>query len=139
MAIIDILNHFGWEYVAFIYSESLYGRRAYDIFTAEITTTGICVSYSRSLGLAAKEVTYRETIDDLLKIHRDSLFSAVVLFAELENIHGLMRMASQRNVTGQFIWIGSDSFGIPCLHSVLGTEEAALGELFNNGSLINGN
>lgn len=129
MAVIDILGHFEWEYVAFIYSETLYGRRAFHLFRKAITNSSVCISYTGNLDVEAGEDVYRQTIEDLQELRNTSLFSVVILFAELENIHGLMKMASRKNVIGQFVWLGSDSFGIPCLHSVTGAEEVAVGNV----------
>ncbi|KAJ8026825.1 Metabotropic glutamate receptor 8 [Holothuria leucospilota] len=127
--VIDILEFYEWKYVAFIYTESIYGRQAYDTFRRRIKDKdlGICIPYERSMTVSDGEAVFNDTVDQLENLRKRSLLSVVIIFAELENIEGLLRTANNKKVWRKFIWIGSDSFGIPCLNTVKNVEEVALG------------
>ena len=111
-AMVDLVSHFGWEYVSVIFNDNTYGEPGTDAFIDGAMQRGICIDYRR--GIVQQEIsgpevfseTINETISDLL----NSTASVVVAFTDEATIMALFEELRGRNSTREFVWIASDAW-----------------------------
>lgn len=104
-AMVDLLKYFEWSYVSLLYAEGSYGENAGKQFTKWVKThNDICIAFSYMIPNNPDKDEINHIADNLEKNKNArviALFAAGVetLFLELDN----------RNLTGHFIWLGSDT------------------------------
>ncbi|KAJ8037967.1 Metabotropic glutamate receptor 3 [Holothuria leucospilota] len=129
-AIIDILVNFNWTYVAFIYSDDSYGRNAEAEFQAQAEDNNICVAFSNKLvfpGTNDYRSSLQGTIRRLIDLKETSLLSVAILFLQFEVVRDFFALAREEGIDRDFIWIGSDGWGLYDLEPVSGSESTAVG------------
>lgn len=134
-AMIDILKIYNWRYVAFINSDDTYGKSAQQEFRQSAPLDNICLAFARTISQSADDMAFRDVIDELLDMQRESQVTSVILFMQVEMARKIFETATDVGAIRRFIWIGSDGWGNYDLQPVKGFEEAALGK-FNNSVLI---
>ncbi|XP_026867132.2 taste receptor type 1 member 1-like [Electrophorus electricus] len=102
--IIQIIQWFGWNWVAFIGSNDEYSQNGLDLFRQNINGTGICLAYTTEL----------ETISDNEEILQriESLNINVIIVFTLENYaRSFIRSAIKINIKDK-VWIAGDAWSM---------------------------
>ncbi|KAK2851547.1 hypothetical protein Q5P01_007823 [Channa striata] len=108
-AMVDIIRALGWTYVSTVASEGSYGEKGVEAFTQlSKEAGGICIAQSLKIPHNPKQEDYDKVIQQLLETQHSR---AVIVFANEEDIRGVLSATKQANQVGHFLWIGSDSWG----------------------------
>uniref|UniRef100_A0A674PGG4 Glutamate metabotropic receptor 7 n=1 Tax=Takifugu rubripes TaxID=31033 RepID=A0A674PGG4_TAKRU len=108
-AMVDIIRALGWTYVSTIASEGSYGEKGVEAFTQlSKEAGGICIAQSLKIPHNPKLEDYDKAIQQLLETHYSR---AVIIFANEEDIREVLNATKRANQVGNFLWIGSDSWG----------------------------
>ncbi|XP_024148740.1 metabotropic glutamate receptor 7 [Oryzias melastigma] len=108
-AMVDIIQALDWTYVSTVASEGSYGEKGVEAFTQlSKEAGGICIAQSLKIPHNPKMEDYDKTIQQLLESPRSR---AVIIFANEEDIRGVLNATKRANRVGHFLWIGSDSWG----------------------------
>ncbi|XP_041858893.1 taste receptor type 1 member 1-like [Melanotaenia boesemani] len=102
--IVTIVQHFKWNWVAFLNSDNDYGNDGRDLFIKRIKDTKICLAYTT--GLSAK-TNYSQVFRN---IERDKIYVIIVFAPELA-AETLIGSAIQLNITNK-VWIAGDSWSL---------------------------
>ncbi|XP_028266066.1 taste receptor type 1 member 1-like [Parambassis ranga] len=103
-AIVNILQHFNWRWVAFLNSENDFGIDGLEMFTQSIKDTEICLAYSKSL---SDKTDYAQIFRQIeaQKIH------VVIVFAPKLNAEAVIGSAIELNITNK-VWIADDGWSL---------------------------
>ncbi|TNM86959.1 hypothetical protein fugu_007189 [Takifugu bimaculatus] len=108
-AMVDIIRALGWTYVSTVASEGSYGEKGVEAFTQlSKEAGGICIAQSLKIPHNPKLEDYDKAIQQLLETHYSR---AVIIFANEEDIREVLNATKRANQVGNFLWIGSDSWG----------------------------
>ncbi|KAF7711611.1 metabotropic glutamate receptor 4-like isoform X1 [Silurus meridionalis] len=125
-AIVDIVRHMGWNYVATVASEGNYGESGVDAFIQKTRDDGhVCIAQTVKIPREPKLGEFDKIIHTL---GENSNARVVIIFASEDDIRRLLQAAKKANKTGHFIWVGSDSWGSK-ISPVLHQEEMAEGAI----------
>lgn len=105
-AIARIVSHFGWNYVALIASDDIYGRPLAETFKSEAKKFGVCLAVDILIPFDPSEETIRKTVE---KLHQNKFIEVILLFTSEREASEILYQAAQQDVS-QKIWIGSDSW-----------------------------
>ncbi|XP_078679957.1 uncharacterized protein LOC144915447 isoform X3 [Branchiostoma floridae x Branchiostoma belcheri] len=124
-AIAALVDYFGWNYVATVSSDTVYGRSGITAFRQAANNYDICVSFNHVVPRDATD----EQLDAIITALRENTRArAVVSFVTDSDARALLQAATRLNARGELIWIGSDSWGSQA-SVVDGLENAARGAL----------
>ncbi|XP_038638324.1 metabotropic glutamate receptor 6-like isoform X2 [Scyliorhinus canicula] len=123
-AMVDIVKALGWNYVSTIASEGNYGESGVEAF-AQISREagGVCIAQSLKIPREPKPGEFEKIIGRLMETPNAR---GIIIFANEDDIQRVLEAANLANLTGHFLWVGSDSWGAkasPVLHQ----EEVAEG------------
>lgn len=104
-AIAKIVSHFGWNYVALIASDNIYGRPLAETFKNEAKKLGVCLAFDILIPYNPNVDTLRATVGKL----RDKNIEVILLFTSESEAADILHEAAQQKVT-QKMWIASDSW-----------------------------
>ncbi|NXA44041.1 GRM6 protein, partial [Eudromia elegans] len=125
-AMVALVRALGWSYVATVASEGSYGESGADAFVRSSREAGgLCIAQSLKLPREPQPAEYAKVIERLMET---SAARAVVLFANEDDIRGVLAATVRANLSGHFLWVGSDSWGTK-VAPVQGLEEAAQGAI----------
>ncbi|XP_042563467.1 taste receptor type 1 member 2-like [Clupea harengus] len=104
--IIHIIQHFGWNWVAFIGSKTAYSENGFQLFFDLIQNTGICLAYQELLADTSQlnAVKVFQNID-MLNI------KVIVLFIEQLSAEDIIASAIRLNFHNK-VWIASDAWAM---------------------------
>ena len=105
-AIARIVSHFGWNYVALLASDNIYGRPLAETFRTEAKKFGVCLAVDILIPYDPTVKTIRKTVG---KLRQNKNIEIILLFTSELEAAEILYQASQQDVT-QKIWIGSDSW-----------------------------
>ena len=125
-ALVDVILHYGWNYVYTINSHGNYGQRGMEIFHNEARISGICIAREFRLKSLPGEENYRNVIESMIN-HGNSKAHVVVLFTTQTDAAGLLRAAKGLDVKG-FTWLGSNGWS-DRVDVIEGKEDIANGSL----------
>uniref|UniRef100_W5N799 Glutamate metabotropic receptor 7 n=1 Tax=Lepisosteus oculatus TaxID=7918 RepID=W5N799_LEPOC len=123
-AMVDIVKAMGWNYVSTVASEGSYGEKGVEAFIQiSREAGGICIAQSLKIPHEHKQSDFDKIIRNLLETRHAR---TVVIFANDEDIRGILNASKRANQVGHFLWIGSDSWGAKYspIHQL---EDAAVG------------
>ncbi|XP_077373909.1 glutamate receptor, metabotropic 8b isoform X2 [Festucalex cinctus] len=124
-AMLDIVTAMGWNYVSTLASEGNYGESGVEAFVQISRESGVvCIAQSLKIPREPKAGEFDKTLMRLLETPNAR---AVVTFANEDDIRRLLGAAKRNNLTGHFLWVGSDSWGSkisPVLHQELAAQGA---------------
>ena len=106
--IVDLLLHFGWEYIAVIYSVDSYGIHGARELISQAEESGICIAISAPL---SELDTDRDLEDIVLALRRMSSVRVVVIFAGTTFTVPFLQQVSKTGFPYKITWIGSDGWG----------------------------
>uniref|UniRef100_A0AAR2IKK1 G-protein coupled receptors family 3 profile domain-containing protein n=1 Tax=Pygocentrus nattereri TaxID=42514 RepID=A0AAR2IKK1_PYGNA len=123
-AMVDIVRHMGWNYVSTVASEGNYGESGVDAFIQKSREDGgVCISQSVKIPREPKVGEFDKIIH---RLGENPNARVVIIFANEDDIRRLLQAAKKVNLTGHFLWVGSDSWGSK-ISPVLHQEEMAEG------------
>ena len=106
-AMVDILLHFGWNYVSILYSQDTYGGPGMDEFVKESEMRGICLDFQRAIPPSFTAEQYDRLVDDLSQ----SRAKVVIVFADQETVEEVLtRINNIESLRRNFTWIASDAW-----------------------------
>uniref|UniRef100_A0AAY4BJ73 G-protein coupled receptors family 3 profile domain-containing protein n=1 Tax=Denticeps clupeoides TaxID=299321 RepID=A0AAY4BJ73_9TELE len=123
-AMVDIVKAMGWNYVSTLASEGNYGESGVDAFIQiSREAGGLCVAQSLKIPRDPKPGEFDKIIKRLMET---SNARGVIIFASEDDIKRVLEAAKRANLTGQFLFVGSDSWGAK-ITPILDQEDMAEG------------
>ncbi|XP_038054375.1 metabotropic glutamate receptor 4-like isoform X2 [Patiria miniata] len=107
-AMLDIVTALGWTYVSTVASAGNYGENGISTFRNLSRSTDICLTVMEVIPRDATDGTFDKLVKYLSTIEHAR---GVVTFASETDIRRLLAAVARANMTGHFIWIGSDDWG----------------------------
>jgi len=125
-AMLHVIEHFNWTYIATVYSKGSYGENAVEQLRAAATRHSVCIGSTLAVSTS---VSSRRTLraDVETRLVRTGV-RIVVLFTDQEDTRLLLDIVKQMNLVGRFVWIGSDGLGLN-IDDLDGFEDVVLGAL----------
>lgn len=106
-AMVDILLHFGWNYVSILFSQNTYGQPGVDEFVLESKNKGICTDLKVGIPSAFSVTDYNNLVKDL----GESSARVVIFFANQETVDQVLtRVNNNATIRRAFTWIASDAW-----------------------------
>ncbi|XP_041967028.1 metabotropic glutamate receptor 8-like isoform X2 [Alosa sapidissima] len=108
-AMLDIVMAMGWNYVSTLASEGSYGESGVEAFIQISRESGVvCIAQSQRI---PREPTRGEFDRVIFRLLETPNARAVIMFANEDDIRRVLEAAKHNNLTGHFLWVGSDSWG----------------------------
>ncbi|KAJ8393503.1 hypothetical protein AAFF_G00059760 [Aldrovandia affinis] len=108
-AMVDIVKAMGWNYVSTLASEGNYGESGVDAFQQiSREAGGLCIAQSLKIPREPKPGEFDKIIKRLMET---SNARGVIIFANEDDIKRVLEAAKKANLTGHFLFVGSDSWG----------------------------
>ncbi|XP_029630636.1 metabotropic glutamate receptor 6-like [Salmo trutta] len=108
-AMVDIVKAMGWNYVSTLASEGNYGESGVDAFLQiSREAGGLCIAQSIKIPREPKPGGFDKIIKRLMET---SNARGVIIFANEDDIRRVLEAAKRANLTGHFLFVGSDSWG----------------------------
>uniref|UniRef100_A0A8C4GVX3 Glutamate receptor, metabotropic 6a n=1 Tax=Dicentrarchus labrax TaxID=13489 RepID=A0A8C4GVX3_DICLA len=108
-AMLDIVKALGWNYVSTLASEGNYGESGVDAFMQiSREAGGVCIAQSVKI---PREPTAGEFDKIIKRLMETSNARGVIIFANEDDIKRVLEAAKRANLTGHFLFVGSDSWG----------------------------
>ncbi|KAK6318966.1 hypothetical protein J4Q44_G00101770 [Coregonus suidteri] len=108
-AMVDIVKAMGWNYVSTLASEGNYGESGVDAFLQiSREAGGLCIAQSIKIPREPKPGGFDKIIKRLMET---SNARGVIIFANEDDIRRVLEAAKKANLTGHFLFVGSDSWG----------------------------
>ncbi|KAH0628910.1 hypothetical protein JD844_010545 [Phrynosoma platyrhinos] len=116
---VDIVKALGWNYVSTLASEGNYGESGVDAF--------VQISREAAQSIKIPREPKPGEFDKLIKrLMETPNARGIIIFANEDDIKRVLEAARLANLTGQFLWVGSDSWGAK-ISPILKQEEVAEG------------
>ena len=109
-AMIDVVHHFGWEYVNVIFNDDEYGVSQSDAFINGVMQQSICIHTENRIPKAS-EVNYNQfsrIIKESVRTLLNSKASVIVVFTDERTVWALFEELTKTNSSRKFAWIASD-------------------------------
>ncbi|RDD38759.1 Metabotropic glutamate receptor 3 [Trichoplax sp. H2] len=128
---LDLLTYFGWNYIATVAADDIYGQFLVNSVTALASQRGICIPLQRRFSTTKLTTDVKEIIHSLLD---DTAIQVIILICSEYQAIQFFKQAEKYNLTGR-TFIASDGWGdSPQLktirHDVIG---GALGVVLDQG------
>ncbi|AWP03355.1 putative metabotropic glutamate receptor 6-like [Scophthalmus maximus] len=108
-AMVDIVKAMGWNYVSTLASEGNYGESGVDAFLQiSREAGGLCIAQSIKIPREPRPGEFEKIIKRLMET---SNARGVIIFANEDDIKRVLQAAKKANLTGHFLFVGSDSWG----------------------------
>uniref|UniRef100_A0A3B4GS90 Taste receptor type 1 member 3 n=1 Tax=Pundamilia nyererei TaxID=303518 RepID=A0A3B4GS90_9CICH len=104
---IQLIQEFGWNWVAIVGSDEAYGRRGVQMFTKLVEKTSVCVAYQ---GLIPVYTDPEPTIKTIINNIQITNVGVVVVFSLPEQSEIFFREVIRSNLTA--VWIGTTGWAI---------------------------
>ncbi|KAM9342486.1 taste receptor type 1 member 2-like [Pholidichthys leucotaenia] len=102
--IVNVILHFKWRWVAFLYSDNDFGIDGQELFVTGIKDTDICLAYTKGVN------DYTDFSQVFQQIEAQKIY-VVVVFAPKLTAEALIETAVQVNVTSK-VWIAGDTWSL---------------------------
>ncbi|XP_047461824.1 taste receptor type 1 member 1-like [Mugil cephalus] len=102
--IVQMIQHFNWHWVAFLYSDNDFGIDGLELCMNMIKNTGICLAYTKALDDDADYSLIFEQIEA-------QRINVIVVFAPQMIAEALIESAIRLNVTNK-VWIAGDTWSL---------------------------
>ena len=107
LAMVDILNHFGWNYVSILHSEDTYGSSGVNEFVNVSARNGICIDLRQGLPPSFSDSDYDRVVENL----GNSRARVVIFFANQDSVRQILtRVYQNETLQRNFTWIASDGW-----------------------------
>ena len=108
-AMVDLISHFGWEYVSVIFNDDEYGAPGSDAFIDQAMQHNICVHVKIDiLPSETNYIEFKDSIENAVQSLLKSKASVVVVFTDEPTAWALFKELNKTDSTREFIWIASD-------------------------------
>ena len=107
-AMVDLVSHFGWEYVSVIFNDDEYGAPGSNAFIDRAMEQSVCINIEIEISLKASGVNFNKFIKKSVRTLLNSKASVVVLFTDESTVLALFEELTKTNSTCEFVWIASD-------------------------------
>uniref|UniRef100_A0A2K5HSI9 G-protein coupled receptors family 3 profile domain-containing protein n=1 Tax=Colobus angolensis palliatus TaxID=336983 RepID=A0A2K5HSI9_COLAP len=125
-AMVDIVRALGWNYVSTLASEGNYGESGVEAFVQiSREAGGVCIAQSIKIPREPKLGEFNKVIRRLMETPNAR---GIIIFANEDDIRRVLEAARQANLTGHFLWVGSDSWGAKT-SPILSLEDVAVGAI----------
>ncbi|XP_008586980.1 PREDICTED: metabotropic glutamate receptor 6, partial [Galeopterus variegatus] len=125
-AMVDIVRALGWNYVSTLASEGNYGESGVEAFVQiSREAGGVCIAQSIKIPREPKPGEFNKVIKRLMETPNAR---GIIIFANEDDIRRVLEAARQANLTGHFLWVGSDSWGAKT-SPILSLEDVAVGAI----------
>ncbi|KAM7142051.1 metabotropic glutamate receptor 6 isoform 2-T3 [Molossus nigricans] len=125
-AMVDIVRALGWNYVSTLASEGNYGESGIEAFVQiSREAGGVCIAQSIKIPREPKPGEFNKVIRRLMETPNARV---IIIFANEDDIRRVLEAARQANLTGHFLWVGSDSWGAKT-SPILNLEDVAVGAI----------
>lgn len=125
---VDLLKHFRWNYISFVYSLSFYGLHAYLLLLERLRSENICLAVEYGLPENPSKYNYRKAVERLREGSNGVSSHVAVLFLSQTSAMGILTAAKEMGVKAEFTWIASDAWGRN-VQDFRGVEDVAEGTL----------
>ncbi|KAM4738115.1 taste receptor type 1 member 1-like [Anableps anableps] len=125
---VNILVHFSWRWVAFLYSDNDFGRDGLELFRKAIKDTDTCLAYTKGLD---DNMEYTQMFKQL----EEQKLNTIIVFSTNLDAEALIESAIQLNVTNK-VWMAGDTWslnkrllkleGVKNIGTVLGVAQSVL-------------
>ncbi|XP_019516930.1 PREDICTED: metabotropic glutamate receptor 6 isoform X6 [Hipposideros armiger] len=139
-AMVDIVRAVGWNYVSTLASEGNYGESGVEAFIQisreagelgaggseaprSLQRGGVCIAQSIKIPREPKPGEFNKVIRRLMETPNAR---GIIIFANEDDIRRVLEAARLANLTGHFLWVGSDSWGAKTA-PILNLEDVAMG------------
>ncbi|XP_035146690.3 metabotropic glutamate receptor 6 isoform X2 [Callithrix jacchus] len=123
---VDIVRALGWNYVSTLASEGNYGESGVEAFVQiSREAGGVCIAQSIKIPREPKPGEFNKLIRRLMETPNAR---GIIIFANEDDIRRVLEAARQANLTGHFLWVGSDSWGAKT-SPILSLEDVAIGAI----------
>ncbi|KAM6150774.1 metabotropic glutamate receptor 6 isoform 1-T1 [Erethizon dorsatum] len=125
-AMVDIVRALGWNYVSTLASEGNYGESGVEAFVQiSREAGGVCIAQSIKIPREPKPGEFNKVIRRLMETPNAR---GIIIFANEDDIRRVLEATRQANLTGHFLWVGSDSWGSKT-SPILSLEDVAVGAI----------
>ncbi|XP_064252895.1 taste receptor type 1 member 3 [Passer domesticus] len=108
-AVVLLLNHFGWNWVAAVGSDDEYGRRALTLFLSVAATSNICIAFEGLIPTELAEPGAGTQLENTIKLINSTKVNVVVLFAHSLPAQALLERSLGMGL-GKKVWIGTETW-----------------------------
>ncbi|XP_012276016.1 metabotropic glutamate receptor 1 isoform X2 [Orussus abietinus] len=105
--LVDIVRYFNWTYVSIVNTGENYGQSGIQAFRELAEKSGVCVAREDAVLSTAEDSMFDGVI---LNLDQDQAAKVVVCFCEGMTMRGLLAASKRLNLTGRFMFIGSDGW-----------------------------
>ena len=125
-AIMDLLLHYSWKYIALFYSIDSYGVHGARQIQTMAENLDICIAVNLPVSNVPSELEIRDIADKLIE---NDKVKVIVIFSLWRPAYGVQEAILQYNIDRQFTFVGSDGWGGDIV-DVEGTSELLHSSLF---------
>ncbi|NWT88765.1 TS1R3 protein, partial [Lanius ludovicianus] len=108
-AVVLLLNHFGWNWIATIGSDDEYGRGAQALFLSMAGNNNICIAFEGLIPTHLAEPNAKKQLEDTVKLINSTKVNVIVLFAFNLPAQALLEHSIRMGL-GKKVWIGTEAW-----------------------------
>lgn len=108
-AVVLLLNHFGWNWVATVASDDEYGRGAQALFLSMAGTNSICIAFEGLIPTELAEPDATKQLENTIKLINSTKVNVIVLFAHSVPAQALLQHSLAMGL-GKKVWLGSEAW-----------------------------
>ncbi|XP_078496509.1 taste receptor type 1 member 3-like [Lissotriton helveticus] len=105
-AIVQLVNHFRWNWVAALGTDDEYGRKGIESLTEMVLTTDVCIAYQAFLPVRLSKTESHQRLSMIVDGLLHSRVNVTVVFASETHLAPLIEALIERSVTEK-VWIAS--------------------------------
>ncbi|XP_015119190.1 metabotropic glutamate receptor 1 isoform X2 [Diachasma alloeum] len=105
--LVDLVQYFNWTYISIVNTDENYGQSGMQAFRELAERYGICVAREDAVLSNAEDSVFDGVLTNL---DQDHAANVVVCFCEGRTMRGLLSASKRLNLTGRFVFIGSDGW-----------------------------
>ncbi|XP_012513011.1 PREDICTED: taste receptor type 1 member 3 [Propithecus coquereli] len=108
-AMVELLQEFGWNWVAALGSDDEYGRQGLSIFSSLANAQGICIAHEGLVPLPHADGPQLGKVQDVLHQVNQSNVQVVVLFASVHAAYNLFSYSIRYKLSPK-VWVASEAW-----------------------------
>ncbi|NXE42933.1 TS1R3 protein, partial [Ptilorrhoa leucosticta] len=108
-AVVLLLNHFGWNWIATVGSDDEYGRGAQALFLSMVGNDNICIAFEGLIPTDLAEPGAKKQLEDTVRLINSTEVNVVVLFAFNQPAQALLEHSIRMGL-GKKVWIGTEAW-----------------------------
>ncbi|XP_072047032.1 metabotropic glutamate receptor 8-like [Amphiura filiformis] len=107
-AIIDLLLHYNWKYIALFYSIDSYGVHGARQIQTMAENLDICIAINLPVSNSPSESEFKDIAD---KLRENDKVTVIVIFSLWRPAYGVKQAILEHNINRRFTFVGSDAWG----------------------------